>query len=304
MYQRLAILMKAGVAPAESFTLLADERKSRIGRRLSTLADDIRRGAALELAFRESRLFPPLHCAIIAVGETTGRLDTSFQWLADHVERELSLRRRLEGELWHSKLTLCAALVAAYFLMPRVLSTGVIVFAFLLLGFGGVLLIQLIVTRTEGLSHPRVDRFVSRVPLVGSVAAATAQGRFARAFAALYAAGVEVSPALRSAAAASGSGVLADRVLQALPAVERGEGITRALTETNALPKAMLGLLNTGESTGNVDTLMEWAARDFEEDATARLHQLFVILGVLALLIVGGIVLLTLIALYNQALMR
>ena len=170
------------------------------------------------------------------------------------------------------------------------MSVSSIVFLLLLTGLAGVLITEFVLTRTNGIANPAIDRLVAGLPLIGPIAVSIAQTKFAHAFAALYGAGIDVNSALRTAAASSGSHLLAGRVLAALPPIERGGSIARALTTTNALSPTMLTMLSTGETTGKVDTLMECVAGSGEANTDLRLHQLTIVLGVIAVLIVGGIV--------------
>jgi general secretion pathway protein F len=62
--------------------------------RVAAMADDIREGASLTAAMRRAAILPPLLVAMVAGGESAGRLDTMLEKGAEALEREFDATTR------------------------------------------------------------------------------------------------------------------------------------------------------------------------------------------------------------------
>ena len=288
-YRRLAALLGAGMTAGQAFELASPYTPLAHRMKVVKLCAMVRDGRSVHSSLLELRIVPVSHGAILAVGETIGRLDISCKTLADAAERELLFAHKLNQELWNAKLTMCVALpfvVGAIGMNGPMSLTSLVLFC-TVASFGGVLVTGFTITKLGSVTNIAVDRLISRTPCIGSIAFGISQSRFARSFAALHAAGVEAVPALRAAAQSSGSQLLVIRVNQALPSIEHGETVASALGRTDAISDVMMITLATGEAAGKVDVLMDCVAQVYEARTFAQLHRLCISLGVAAILIAG-----------------
>jgi type II secretory pathway component PulF len=111
--------------------------------------------------------------------------------------------------------------------------------------------------------------------------------RFARTLAALYGAGVPIMSSVNLAGEACGNHVLESASYGMSSALERGVPLSQALTATGFFPPMFLGMVSTGETTGNLDQMLHKASDFYEEEAKHGTIQLVVILGVLLLLVMA-----------------
>jgi len=81
--------------------------------------------------------------------------------------------------------------------------------------------------------------------------------------------------------------------------MEAGYGIVDSLVQTKIFPPIVISMLDVGETTGSIDTMMDKIATHFEQEALLKLHQITVAVGVLAIIIIGIKVLLILIKFYT-----
>jgi len=123
--------------------------------------------------------------------------------------------------------------------------------------------------------------------------------RFARAFSALYSAGVGIPEAIRFSASATGNEFLSRRMRAAIPAIMLGQGIAESLQATRVFPPMMVSMLQTGERTGGMDTIMDKVAEYYEQESVVRLQQICVTLRTVLLMVAGIRVLMILIAFYG-----
>jgi type IV pilus assembly protein PilC len=101
-----------------------------------------------------------------------------------------------------------------------------------------------------------------------------AWAKFGQAFGTLYRVGVPLSTAIALALKASGSRVLADVAPQITQDIEQGLPLSYAFRCTHRFPDMFLEMLTTGETTGEVDTMVQKAAQVLSEEAETRSVQL------------------------------
>ena len=104
----LAMLLQAGVMPADGCFLLAREEADPL---LTRLGEGLDRGKTLSQAMADSGVFPPEIPAIIRVGEDTGRLEEALQSLADHYAYRDRTARQLRQALIGPCLILVLVLI-------------------------------------------------------------------------------------------------------------------------------------------------------------------------------------------------
>ncbi len=304
LYRQFSAMLNAGVPIYQCLTSLTQQTSNgRLRRYLARISARVLEGGMLTEAFAEFPwVFTNFHRAMIAAGEQSGRLDVMMARLASALEQEYALRAVIKREMTYPCLTLLMS-----FLLPPVVylvvkhDVRMYFHAALLplLDFSAVILAVYVLTRLASQFKAFYDGLVANLPVVGGVVRMIALARFSRVMASLYAAGVSIPEALRSAAAATGNTYMERRMVSAVPALQDGRGIAEALVATRIFPPMVVSMLGTGEQTGSLDMTMDKVAEYYEQEAEIRLHQLCVSFGALMTIIVGIRVLMILIQFYT-----
>jgi type II secretory pathway component PulF len=141
-----------------------------------------------------------------------------------------------------------------------------------------------------GLANPNVktnwDQITSKIPYLGTTLRQIAMAKFGRAFAALYRAGVPLQTTLILAANACGNEYLKALIVPAAHRLEEGEGVAETLAGTNAFSPIVLDMVRTGETTGNLDTMLQKTADFYVEEAKIRQQKLGMTVGLFVLIFV------------------
>jgi type II secretory pathway component PulF len=293
-YRQFATLIHAGVPIYQGLTTLAQQTGNRVLRRyIREISQDVQAGGSLGQAMaRYPWVFTDFHRAMVAAGEMTGRLDLMFGRMADSLEQEYVLRNNIIRETWYPALVL----VASFLLNPQAIVLLVVKsspIGYLRLAAPPliesllVVLAVYILTKIGSQFKVIYDGILSNLPSIGGVVRMVALARFARALSLLYAAGVAIPNAVRTAAAAGGNAYLARKMIRAIPALQRGDGVAESLANTGAFPPMVMTMLGVGEQTGDMDQTMTKVAEFFEQEAAVRLHQLSVTLGAVVTILVG-----------------
>jgi general secretion pathway protein F len=139
-------------------------------------------------------------------------------------------------------------------------------------------------------------RWVLRMPLFGRLAVGVNTARFTRTLSILIASGVPLLEAFHVAAAVLSNLPMRAAVVEAAARVREGAGIFHSLNKTKFFPPMTLHLIASGESSGRLEEMLERAAHALEREQESWLTTLVRILEPAMILIMGGVVLVIVLA--------
>jgi len=304
-YRQLHTLLNSGVALYQSLEMLGQSNQTPNGhlqRATQFLSRHVLGGGRLsEGMARYPRIFDRMQVRMVEAGETGGVLVDIFRRLSEYLEREHHIRSEVARKTLYPKLVLGLLVFVLPINMPLTVprylhDLGGILLWLLGIGIPGWLVLRLFLTSRGG--RETFDQVKLHFPIVGKLIRKMAVARFARSFAALYGAGVPIGSALAMSGEACGNYVLEQQSLRMVPALERGVSIAQTLEASRFFPSMFTGMVATGESTGNLDTMLDKAADFYEEEAAHATQQLVVTLGVVLLIIVAIFVAIKVVSFY------
>jgi len=136
-----------------------------------------------------------------------------------------------------------------------------------------------------------------RLPLIGRVVRGVNAARFARTLAILSASAVPVLDALRISGEVVTNLPMRDAVDEAAVRVREGSPIARSLGVSKLYPPMMIHLIASGETSGELEQMLARAADNQEREMDGIVNTAVNILGPMMILIMGGFVLLIVLAL-------
>ena len=316
LVRQLSVLLKSGLAVEQALGACAgSENPVSVQKAVHTVRADVVEGARLSEAMALAPdAFPPLVRAVTAAGEMSGQLGDIMERLATYLERSYQLRQKVRAALIYPALLTVMALGMVIALMvvvvPRLveqfdlfdaelpmltriviaLSNGVREYGLLMLlviaalvFFGGRLLRQPAMRRS-------LDRFILRLPLIGSQTRTVAAARFARVFATLSASGATVLEALEGAKGAANNTVIADATDFIAERVREGGSLSGALSATGVFPPMMVHMVTSGEAGRDVSGMMNRAADFLDTEFETGSAALLALAEPLIIVLMGGIV--------------
>ncbi|MGD8476174.1 MAG: type II secretion system inner membrane protein GspF [Burkholderiales bacterium] len=315
--RQLASLLTAGlqldVALATLVQQCEDEAQRDVFR---TVRADVLAGHRFATALeRHPRVFPRVYCATVAAGEQAGSFGLVLERLAQYLEDRQALRGKLLTAATYPAIVTVIALAIVVFLMTYVVPQVVQVFEqtrqslplptrvllgisatlrdygiWLLVGFVGVVYALYRLLQREG---PRgaLDRMLLRLPVIGRVVRGFDTARFASTLAMLSEAGVPMLRALSAAEATLSNRVLRTATAEAIDRVREGVSLARSLAATSAFPPVLTRLIEVGETTGELPSMLAHAAAIQSREVERRVSALATLAEPLLILIMGGVVL-------------
>jgi len=311
--RQLATLVRAGL-PLEESLLAVSQQTERP--RVQTIVIGVRakvmEGHTLADGFAEfPRVFPEIYRATVAAGEQAGHLDAVLERLADYTEGREEMRQKiLAAMLYPIVLTImCFGIVSGLlvFVVPKVVSVfeatkgklpfmtvALITISDFLRDNGLYLLGGLVVASwlfRRWLRNPAAlrsfHRFQLRLPVAGKLARGFNTARFTRTFSILSGSSVPVLEALRIAGEVVTNLPMRDAVGDAAARVREGAPIGRSLSTSKLFPPMTIHLISSGESSGQLEQMLERAAISTERELDALLGAMVGLLGPLLIITMG-----------------
>ncbi len=264
---------------------------------------------------RHPKVFPPILCRMVQVGEHSGKLEESFLELSSYLEREKETVNRVKTALRYPSFVIVAIFGAIIFLSLFVIPAFENVFARfgsqlplptrILMGFSNfmitwwpLLLVGSIVLafgfsrsiKTEK-GRYRWDHFKLRIPLVGDIVLRSLLIRFSHAFNMGFTSGVPLVQALSFTAQAIDNSYVGSRIIKMRTSIERGDTLTNSAAQTEMFTPLVLQMLAVGEETGSVDTMLKDVADYYEREVDYDIKFLSSIIEPILLVFIGGMVL-------------
>lgn len=264
---------------------------------------------------RYPKVFPPILCRMIQVGEHSGKQEQAFLELSGYFEREKETVNRVKTALRYPSFVLVAILGAIIFLSLFVIPAFEKVFSRfgdqlplptrILMGFSGFMInwwpailigsillafgFSRLIKTEKGRYH--WDHFKLRIPLVGDIVLRSLLIRFSHAFTMGFTSGVPLVQALSFTAQAIDNSYVGSRITKMRTSIERGDTLTNSAAQTEMFTPLVLQMLAVGEETGSVDTMLNDVADYYEREVDYDIKFLSSIIEPILIVFIGGMVL-------------
>jgi type IV pilus assembly protein PilC len=322
--QQMAALVRAGIPILQAVGMLRRRAASaRLRMVLADVEEKIRGGMALSSAFaQQGAIFPRIYTASILAGERSGALDEVLVRYNRYMRRGVEIRRKIRGALAYPIFLLLASLGMVVFLttyvVPRMARlfegfgnnlptiTAVVVglsnwMAANIYWFGPVVVggsIALYVWSRTPNGRLWVDRFVLKLPIAGQLVIQLSVAQVTRSLSTLLAGGITLVESWEIAAEAITNRELRARSSAILPMIREGRSFTESLESARWIPELALDMIGVGERSGSLKEMLDEVATFYDAESEVRLEQLTTILEPAILLVMGGVVITILLAIY------
>ncbi len=319
--QQLATLLGAGQPLDRALTILLELPEDEAARRtIADIRDAVRGGAALSTALeRQHGTFGRLYINMVRAGEAGGTLHETLARLADYLERSRALQGRVINALIYPAILLVMVTLSLLFLLGFVvpqfaamydsLDAELPLFSRIVVGLGMFVRdwwILLVIApalalwwfdrkRRDPAFRARLDEWLLRQRFAGPLVAKVETARLARTLGVLLRNGVPLLTALGIGRNVLGNRVLAEDVEHAAEEVKNGVGLSTALARGKRFPRLALQMIQVGEESGALDSMLLKTADTFEAETGLALDRMLAALVpvvTLALAMVVGVVIL------------
>lgn len=288
---QLAALLRAGIPLDEALESLAEfDEDPTMRAALKRVRVRLREGSNLTAAMIEEQAFPPMLIRMVQAGEESGQSAEILGKYAEFLKRDIEHRRALVSALSYpvALVTLSLILMTGlmYFLTPVLKElygsmdlelpwvTALIIRIGEGVGTVGPFLIPALIAGIYLLLKvfPRqaLDKIRLNLPLVGSMLRCGLMEQWSRTLGMLHQAGVPLVRAMELARESLDNQAVKQELEVAERAVERGDGLAKALSRVTVIPPLLQQFLRTGERTGELEAMLMSAAAFYERELSRR----------------------------------
>jgi len=323
-YRQFATLINAGIPLYQALSALESSTKNPKLKEIARAGQlKVQAGGRFSDVMAEYPwICSPMQIEIVRAAEQGGMLDTSLRQVADYVENDLAIRRLISRETIYPKIVLFVALMLLG--RPGFMFGQMAIVSFVLggmgksaytgvdylkdtLGFGILCLFPIVACIIcfrlflfNSVSFREAyDTFKTSIPVLGNLIRMFATAKFCRTFAALYRGGFPMGSALQVAGNASGNFVLRKAAYRAAVAANRGEMVGDSMRSSGFFNAMTVDMFRTGETSGNLDLMVDKIAEYYESEGQLKSHQAALILGVTVFLLVAILVAIQVISQYT-----
>jgi type IV pilus assembly protein PilC len=321
--RQFATMINSGLSLVRALNILSEQSENpELARIICEIRSAVEEGRALSVAMAEHEVFPKLYIAMVRAGETAGMLDLVLNRVANTLESDLKLRRKIKSAMTYPVVVLILALLLTTIMLIFIVPTFVGMFESLggelplptkvLLGLSVVVrkfwwllfLMPIAVARGSrwAKKQPKIrfqiDRFKLKIPVFGNLFHKVALSRFARNLGSLLKAGVPILSALEITADTVSNGVIGNAVNDVKASVKEGESVATPLATHAVFPPMVVQMIAVGEETGAMDAMLEKISDFYDNEVEALAESLTAMLEPLMIAVLGGLVGAMVISLY------
>lgn len=314
--RQLSTLVGAGLPLVSALSALSEQIDSvALKRIIINVREDVEEGSSLAKSLGNfPKAFPRLYVNMVASGEASGTLDAVLENMADYLEAQLELRRKVSSALFYPILMLCfcVLVIAALliFVVPSIveifnkqgavlpLPTRILIgisnffvhfwWAMLLMIFAGIFALKKYYDTPPG--RAKIDKVFLKLPLYGGLYRKVTTARVAGTLGTLLSSGVGLLVALDIVRNIVNNVHVARAIEDARDGVREGRSLAKELSKSGLFPNMLSHMIAVGETSGRLEGMLEKSGKAYENEVNATLSGLTSLIEPLMIIGLGGVV--------------
>jgi len=290
--RQFSTMVDAGLPLVQSLEILGSQMENaEFGKIVLDVKATVETGATLADALaKHPKVFGRLFVNLISAGETGGILDTVLLRLAEYIEKNQAVKKKVKGALVYPCIILTVSFVVTMFLLVVVIPSfqkmfeqsgralpaltqitvdasewtlGNIHWIALAIGGGIFGFVSFYQSKT---GRRTVDKLLLEIPVISPIVRKVAVARVTRPMGTLLTAGVPLLEALDIVAGTVGNVIVEEGLYDVREAISEGKSMSQPLSEIKAFPSMVVQMVSVGESTGAMDTMLVKIADFYDEE--------------------------------------
>lgn len=327
--KQLSTLFEAQVSALRVFRLLAKEAESPIIRTaLDGVAADISDGSSVTQALsKHPKVFSSFYVNMVSAGEDSGKLSTTFTYLADYLERTYELTSKAKGALVYPSFVISVFFVVMYLMLTLVIPkiskilidsgqelpffTKIVVgLSDFLQAYGLFFIAALVVITFLAVRYSRTeagaaifDDIKLSIPAVGNLFEKLYLARIAGNMNMMLTSGISMVKTLDNTAAVVDNKVYEKIMTEVSQQVSTGSSVSDAMDKHDKIPSMLTQMIRIGEETGRMSSVLDTMAHFYEREVIQAVDALVGLIEPLMIVLlgagVGGLLAAVLVPIYN-----
>ncbi len=317
--RQLATMLGSGIPLHQALLYYGETSEGDLPVVIRKVATDVASGHSFSNAMRAFPLiFSPIYIALAEMGEQSGQLVTAYRRMADLMERQTNMRKKVVSALTYPCVLLVVSMTAIagfiYFVLPMMtpmfenmgvdlplptrilLSLRVVVPTMTVLGV--LTLIGFWLgrpwVRIHLRNHPEKLRQLHAIPfyipVVSGIYTKLATARILYSMSTMLDAGLTMTATMKRASMASGNQFIAFRLDRATDSVMEGASLAEALAIYEVFPNTAIQMLAVGEESANLSNMVNHIANLYDSEVEVALNDIASVIEPIIMMVMGVIV--------------
>ena len=321
--QQFVTLIRAGLPILKALDLLAERLTDpKLGPYVKSVRDEVRNGSLLSDAFRLQGIFPKMYVTSVMAGEKSGSLTEVLDRYVTYQKMSLAVKKKVMVSLMYPAVLIVLVALLMVFLVTYVVPTFANLYnsmqaklpvmtvyliaigtasqkyiVFMVAGLVGAIFLFRWWGRKDS-AREKIDRMKLRTPLLGEIWLKYQVAQLARILSTLLVGGIPLVQAMETAADSLNTPLLKRAVDAAGKNVREGQPLSGSLSQSKLFPPLAIDMIEVGESTGALPSMLNSVAEFFEEDVNTKMAAALSLIEPAIMIVMGGVVAFVLIALY------
>lgn len=291
--ERVGVAFEVGLDPHRVFEREAKHASTLYGRKMQSVADQVREGSALSDAVKsQGNYFPPHFAEMLEGGERSGKLDRVLERLAEYYQQLADFRGIFFNSiLWPLvQLILAVVVVGLLIYLPAVLLPDAETSRTDLLGIGltgerGVLIyISIVLTALVVVAAITVlikngyfsflSNWAAHLPWIGRNLRVFAEARFVQTLALTIESGVDAASAVDLAFRCAGTKQFQSKASQSKQAILQGHDLHSTLADSHLFQEETIEVVELGEASGKLAETLDKHFRHLKSQVKSSMAKL------------------------------
>lgn len=314
--RQMVSVLSAGVSISKALEMLGEQTANKtLANAIVGCKKGIEGGSTMHEAMRDyPKVFSDIMCTMVAAGEESGSLETSFERIAEKGEKDTKLKALVKKSTMYPMILGILVVVIVTFMLTVIVPK----FEDFLGSLGGSLppLTQFLVDASDFMKNNfiliaaavvaliigfkmfkktifgrhLIDKIMLKVPLLGPLTTKTACSNVMRMMATLLATGISMIDAISITADTMTNIYYKEALMDVKTEVAQGTPLSDALEHTKMFPPMVHHMARIGEETGDLVSIFDRSALYYDEEVEASTQAVTAALEPLVIIAMAGIV--------------
>jgi len=312
----LAVLLNSGLPIDDALDILLQQSTGSLKVILGTLKNTVRSGNTLASGLSAyPHIFSSVYVNLVNAGEASGTLQKNFEELANQLQKEHELKKKIQGAMMYPSIVLMSAISVTtgivVFVLPNITAlfesldvplpwTTIVLIkvASLVEHQGGLILlgaialvVGFIFLRRMPFVMPVTHGILLKFPVIGKIARDTNLATLTRLLGTLLQSGMPISEALVITGNVMRNFYFRRMFITMQTELAQGRTLTDALANsTSLIPPIALRLIRVGEETGTLGDMLRYLAEFYEHEVDEATRNAATLLEPLMIVMIGVMV--------------
>lgn len=312
--RQFAVLLEAHVSlPDALMTLYRPTQNQRLRDVILNMSSDVEAGLSLSQSLEKyPQAFSEFYVNMVRSAEITGRMNEVMLYLADHLEKEYDLARRVRNALIYPAVVIAVFVAVAFiltvFVFPKIVpifeganvrlpfySRALISATSFMISWWWAVLVVMVILGVVIVDYVRTPegkaiagQLSLKIPLIGSLLKKLYVARVAESIAVLVQGGIPATRAVELTSHSVGNTLYSDLLHEVAERINAGQLMAQAFSvDADYFPPILMQMVEVGEKTGRLEEVLKKVSQYYTTEVDDVVSNLIEYLQPALILIIG-----------------